>query len=191
MQCDFGESFYAALRDRLICGIRSHSMRLKLMAEPNITFLSARQLVLHEEAIATQARAIPHSMCLQWCLSLLRPLLNPVASDNSVKQRRNSIIIKVRINRRRTLALVTAVGGNTMDISVLLVNGSAFLARRWVTFLDCAGQRTRTSPTSNGSTQVLAPSALPLSNHLVSRRKFTEFLEWNFKMRYMPHCNCF
>ena len=53
--CDFGEFPEQALRDRIVCGLRSEATQKKLLAEKDLTWKSAQKIALAMEMAAHEA----------------------------------------------------------------------------------------------------------------------------------------
>lgn len=56
--CAFGLDYFDRLRDRIVHGCRSSEVRKKLMSEDNLTFVRAKQIIVKEETVNEQCRAI-------------------------------------------------------------------------------------------------------------------------------------
>ena len=57
-QCDFKEYLEEALRDRLVCGLRSEAIQRRLLAEENLTLKKAQELALGMETAAENVREL-------------------------------------------------------------------------------------------------------------------------------------
>ena len=64
VKCDFGLHYFEALCDRLVTGIRNDHVRRKLLSEPRLTFLRAKEIVMQQEAVTRQARVIAQNVNL-------------------------------------------------------------------------------------------------------------------------------
>lgn len=60
-KCNFGMFYFDALRDRLVAGLKSNELRLKLLSQDNLTFLRAKELAIREDAIRQEARILAQS----------------------------------------------------------------------------------------------------------------------------------
>ena len=74
MHCAFGDTPNDALRDRLICGMRSESAQKRLLAESKLTFKKALELAQGMEAAERNAKAlekelVPTQPSRRWRLS--------------------------------------------------------------------------------------------------------------------------
>ncbi|XP_077513139.1 uncharacterized protein LOC144124386 [Amblyomma americanum] len=56
--CDFGASLYDMLSDRLECGVRSETLQRRLLAEPELTFGTAREKAIAMESAQQQTEQI-------------------------------------------------------------------------------------------------------------------------------------
>ncbi|XP_070377793.1 uncharacterized protein [Dermacentor albipictus] len=60
--CDFGASLDDMLRDRLVCGVRSETLQLRLLAEPELTFATAREKAIAMGSAQRQTEQIRGSV---------------------------------------------------------------------------------------------------------------------------------
>nr|XP_050024971.1 uncharacterized protein K02A2.6-like [Dermacentor andersoni] len=56
--CDFGASLDDILRHRLVCGVRSETLQRRLLAEPELTFATAREKAIAMESAQRQTEQI-------------------------------------------------------------------------------------------------------------------------------------
>ena len=55
--CEFGEFLQQALRDRLVCGLRSETLQKRLLAEKDLTWTSCQEIAMAMEMAAQGARS--------------------------------------------------------------------------------------------------------------------------------------
>lgn len=68
-KCDFGAQLDDQLLDRLISGISDQETRKKLLAASNLTYESAKTMVLQAEAVRKECHALAQAHALQVSLS--------------------------------------------------------------------------------------------------------------------------
>ena len=65
-RCDFGAYLEEALRDRLVCGLRSESTQKRLLSESELTLARAVELAQNMEVASKSAQALKSTADLPW-----------------------------------------------------------------------------------------------------------------------------
>ena len=66
--CNFGPSLNEMLRDRIVCGIEDAKIQQRLLAEPDLTFDKAFELVLASESADKNVKDLQLLQKLHWSL---------------------------------------------------------------------------------------------------------------------------
>lgn len=61
-RCEFGAQLNDSLLDRLISGIKNNELRIKLLSRADLTYQAAKELIIQQEAVRLEARALAQSV---------------------------------------------------------------------------------------------------------------------------------